>query len=83
MTEALEQNIEKLKKVWYTSDPRYFGENPACLPIEEDIIAELDAMSDEELTAFADGLNDRASDLLFRPLSILAETRSVLKPKYD
>lgn len=80
---SLEQNIEKLKKVWYTSDPRYFGENPACLPIEEDIIAELGAMTDEELTAFADGLDDRDSNLLFRPLSILAETRSVLKPKFD
>lgn len=83
MTGDLEQNIEKLKKVWYTSDPRYFGENPACAAIEEDIIAELDAMSDEELKAFSDGLDDRASDLLFLPLSILAETRSVLKPKYD
>lgn len=83
MTEDLEQNIEMLKKVWYTSDPRYFGENPACSPIEDDIIAALDAMTDEELTAFADGLDDRDSDPLFRPLSILAETRSVLKPKYD
>lgn len=80
---SLEQNIEKLKKVWYTSDPRYFGENPACGPIEDDIIAELGAMTDEELTTFADGLDDRDSNLLFRPLSILAETRSVLKPKFD
>ena len=80
---SLEQNIEKLKKVWYTSDPRYFGENPACGPIEDDIIAQLNAMTDEELTDFVDSLNDRNSNLLFRPLSVLAETRSVLKPKFD
>lgn len=83
MSKTLEQNIEKLKKVWYTSDPRFFGENPACRPIEDEIMAELDTYSDEELKAFGDGLDDKMSDLLFRPLSILSDTRTVLKPKFD
>ena len=79
---SLKAKIEDLKKVWYVSDPRYYGENPACRPIEDAIEAELNTFSDEDLLAFSESLDEKEAELLFTPLTCLSDSRAVLLPKW-
>lgn len=83
LTPTLKANIEALKKVWYSTDPRYNGENPACRTFEQAIEAELDTWTDAKLKAFGDSIEGEAFDFLFGALCDLSDSRTVLKPKFD
>ena len=82
LTPALRTNIERLKKVFYGSDPTCNGENPACEPIQDAITAEMDQWSDERIKAFEASLNEDEEELLFSVFCELACTRAFLCRKY-
>lgn len=82
LSPTLKENIENLKKVFYGSDPRWYGENPACEIFWDAITEEMDQWSDEKIRAFEASLTEKESELLYSVFWELANTRVYLCPKY-
>jgi hypothetical protein len=84
MNETLQALFDKLETVFFGSDPRYNGENPACDPIEAEIEAELLKMTDEEIVALVDSVEpgSRLEDMIFSPIiGVVDAGRTNLDPQ--
>lgn len=86
MNETLKVLFEELEQVFFCTDPRYDGENPACRPIEDKIEQELLRMTDEEIVALVDSVepSSRLEDMLFSPIiGVVDEGRTDLDPQVN
>jgi hypothetical protein len=76
--------FEALEAVFFGTDPHYYGENPACDPIEAKIEEELMKLTDEEIVALVDSTEpgSRLEDMLFSPIiGVVDEGRTNLDPR--
>lgn len=86
MNETLKALFAELKPVFFGSDPRYNGENPACKPIEARIEAELLKMKDREIVALVDSITpgSELEDMIFSPIvGVVDAGRTDLDPQVN
>jgi hypothetical protein len=86
MNDELRKLFAELEIVFFGTDPRYNGENPACEPIEVKIEAELMKLSDEEIVELVDSVEpgSRLEDMLFSPIiGVVDEGRTNLDPQVN
>jgi hypothetical protein len=86
VNETLKSLFGELETVFFGSDPRYNGENPACDPIEAKIEAELLKMTDGEIVALVDSVEpgSRLEDMIFSPIiGVVDEGRTDLDPQVN
>ena len=83
LSDTLKSNIEALREFFYEkSDPKCPGENPACRPLEDAIVEEMNKWNDDSIKTFESSLTEDEQELLYSVFWELAETRTYLCPKY-
>lgn len=86
MNETLKALFKELEQVFFCSDPRYNGENPACRPIEAKIEEELACLTDQEIVALVDSIEpgSKLEDMIFSPIiGIVDMGRTDLDPQVN
>ena len=86
VNETLKALFKELEQVFFGSDPRINGENPACRPIEAKIEEELLRLTDREIVALVDSVEpgSKLEDMIFFPIiGIVDKGRTDLDPQVN
>lgn len=77
----IEELLDELDKAWNdTDDPRYKGENPRCLQINEILIPLFKKMDDDELLKILNDIPKSKLEQILFALEYVVDTKEWVRP---